>query len=115
MFKRMESLVGSVTKAWRSYQPDVTVRTTAQKGSEADLPYTASDSNNTGLSGLIQQYYDDTTSLRTDRVGLYYEYDEMDEESPEFASALDIYADNATRGDSDDSQALSIWAKDAKT
>jgi hypothetical protein len=60
-----------------------------------------------GEPSAFDYYTQNVKGLRS-RKGKYLEYDEMDEQSPEFASAMDIYADNATRGASDGSPSLDI-------
>lgn len=52
--------------------------------------------------------YEKRVNLIESRAAKYRIYNEMDAESPEYSSALDIFADNATRGDQNGNQALTI-------
>lgn len=53
-------------------------------------------------------WYSDETSVETKRLKKYKEYERMDMEAVEIASALDIYADNATSGDRDENSSIQI-------
>jgi len=53
--------------------------------------------------GIADVYYEKVKIERT-RMAAYADYDLMDEEFPELSSALDIYADNAIAGDSDEEE-----------
>ena len=57
-------------------------------------------------------WYQSEVNRSMARIARYHDYDQMDEESPEVASALDIYADNATRSDSDDDLVVVINTDD---
>ena len=50
----------------------------------------------------------DETSVENKRKLKYKEYERMDTESVEVASALDIYADNATSGDRDMNETIEV-------
>ena len=57
-------------------------------------------------------WYHEQIQIAQNRDGKYKEYDRMDRECPEISSALDIYADNATKGDSDSDEVLVIVTED---
>lgn len=111
----MESLTGRVTQRYRKAMPEPSLpqvgRTTEVIPSDdlddldAVLPL--------GQSGTWS-FYEQATRLINTRRELYRDYDEMDAECPEFSSAMDIYADNATRGDSDGSEHLIIKSDDPR-
>ena len=61
-------------------------------------PYDTSEGKNAYL------WYVEQMQIEIDRRKRYEIYDEMDRESPELSSALDIYADNATQADFDGKQ-----------
>ena len=61
-------------------------------------PYDTSEGKNAYL------WYVEQMKIEIDRRKRYDIYDEMDRESPELSSALDIYADNATQADFDGKQ-----------
>lgn len=61
-------------------------------------PYDTSEGKNAYL------WYVEQMQIEIDRRKRYDIYDEMDRESPELSSALDIYADNATQADFDGKQ-----------
>ena len=58
--------------------------------------------------GTSYAWYLDETSVENKRKLKYKEYERMDTESVEVASALDIYADNATSGDRDTNETIEI-------
>jgi hypothetical protein len=60
------------------------------------------------------KWYLDQMKLAKNRKGKYKEYDRMDEEDPELISALDIYADNATKGDSETDTVIELSADSEK-
>lgn len=70
--------------------------------------YGASLSDNTGA------WYDEQMHLDPTRLAKYRDYDLMDTEDPEIASALDIYADNATKGESETDVVIKIISKEQK-
>ena len=53
-------------------------------------------------------WYDEKMQLDPKRISKYKDYDLMDNEDPELASALDIYADNATKGESETDTIITI-------
>lgn len=67
----------------------------------------------TSLGGVYDWYM---TGVRIDggRIAKYRDYDRMDVESPELSSALDMYADNATNGDSDVDEIIKVTTGDSK-
>ena len=65
-------------------------------------PGTAMGGSNTGA------WYDAQMETNTARVAKYNDYRLMDEEDPELSSALDIYADNATKGESETDTVIEI-------
>lgn len=65
------------------------------------------DSVHTSRGGTYDWYADETT-LETKRKKKYKEYERMDTEAVEIASALDIYADNATSGDREENESIEI-------
>jgi hypothetical protein len=110
-----EGLADTVTRRFRASQPVAAPasQTSEVKPKKADL----SDENdyfslNDGNGSFA--YYERNLRLLTSRIGLYAEYDEMDTESPEYHSAMDIFADNATRGDSDGEPGIYIKSPDTK-
>lgn len=83
---------------------------------EVDSSIEARRSMDDGLdiaNGSSFAWYVDETSLESERIGKYREYDRMDTESVEIASALDIYADNATSGDRE-SGTIEVVSESAK-
>ena len=58
--------------------------------------------------GTAYAWYLDETSVENKRKLKYKEYERMDTESVEVASALDIYADNATSGDRDMNETIEV-------
>jgi hypothetical protein len=58
--------------------------------------------------GSAYAWYSDETSVENKRRLKYKEYERMDTESVEVASALDIYADNATSGDRDGNETIEV-------
>lgn len=59
-------------------------------------------------------WYSDEVALEGKRKGKYEEYARMDTESVEIASALDIYADNATSGERDEDSIIEIVSDSEK-
>ena len=55
-------------------------------------------------------WYDDQMHLDPKRIAKYKDYDLMDTEDPELSSALDIYADNATKGESETDVVIKIMS-----
>lgn len=102
--KAFENLASRVTARFQAQVPrDDAIGTAVKPKSDPlddDLPL--------GAEGGLYRWYEKEIKLLKSRKGLYAEYDEMDEEMPEFSSALDIYADNATRGKSDGVPSLVI-------
>jgi hypothetical protein len=62
----------------------------------------------------VGSWYDKQMEIDPSRVAKYRDYDLMDKEDPELASALDIYADNATKGESETDTVVHIISKDQK-
>lgn len=60
------------------------------------------------------KWYMDAITMAGKRRGKYSEYEQMDIEVIEVASALDIYADNATNGDRDDAEVITIRSESTK-
>lgn len=58
------------------------------------------------------EWYSSEIALENVRRKIYKEYEQMDTEDTEISSALDIYADNATSGDSDDVEVITINTED---
>ena len=103
----MEGLTDTITRRYRKAKPELTVsqNTTAVKVDRSGVEDGALP---IGYNSTVVKAYEDRVRLMRTRRGMYREYDEMDDESPEFSSALDIFADNATRGDSDGSESITI-------
>lgn len=59
-------------------------------------------------------WYAKELKLEVFRKKVYEEYDLMDSEDPILGSALDVYADNATQGDSESDVVATIITKDGK-
>lgn len=59
------------------------------------------DASAQSMLGGAYDWYLEETELGTSRLAKYREYELMDTEMVELSSALDIYADNATKGDRD--------------
>lgn len=57
-------------------------------------------------------WYEDNVKIEHDRLSKYGEYDRLDDETVEISSALDIYADNATSGDSGTNDVIEIVSED---
>ncbi len=57
-------------------------------------------------------WYDSNMQIDNARIAKYKDYDIMDKEDPELSSALDIYADNATKGESETDTVIHIISKD---
>jgi len=53
-------------------------------------------------------WYDEKMQLDPKRIAKYKDYDLMDNEDPELSSALDIYADNAAKGESETDTVINI-------
>jgi len=107
----LENLLDRVTSRWRVANPVVPASQTTEVRPEGDdlekdLPL--------GFDNGAWGYYVRMMKLVRSRRELYATYDEMDEELPEFSSAMNIYADNATRGDSDGSVRLTLKSEDAR-
>jgi hypothetical protein len=64
--------------------------------------------------GGAHEYYEKQMKMVHTRKELYALYDEMDQECPEFSSAMDVYADNATRGESEDRPSVQLVCDDAR-
>ena len=62
----------------------------------------------------VGAWYDEQMQIDYSRVGKYRDYDLMDKEDPELASALDIYADNATKGETETDIVIKIISKNQK-
>ena len=73
----------------------------------------AGDGMDMGGGGSFDWYSDETT-VESKRKGKYKEYDRMDIEAVEVASALDIYADNATSGDRDKNESIEVLSESEK-
>lgn len=58
--------------------------------------------------GSTGAWYDEQMESNTGRIAKYNDYRLMDEEDPEISSALDIYADNATKGESETDTVIEI-------
>lgn len=99
-----EGLVADITSRFRRANPDpqTSQSTEVQPNSndKGDLPL--------GADYGTWEWYAHQVALLRARKDLYMEYEEMDAECPEFSSAMDILADNATRGDTDGDAALHI-------
>jgi hypothetical protein len=104
-----EGLTDRVTRRWQTTHPEPTGPDTAVVPDDGD------DASAFPLGGksLAVELYDARTKLINSRQGKYRLYDEMDAESPEYSTALDIVADNATRGDSDGNTAITIKSDNA--
>lgn len=110
--RHFEGLADRVTRRWQRAHPT---------SSEKDTAVDTADSGESD-DGLFPLFGTSTTvaayearvKLIDSRRSKYTIYEEMDAESPEYASALDIYADNATRGDQEGKQALTIKSPDAR-
>ena len=106
-----EALASTVTRRSRAKaaasNPDTQVSTDATD-TEREL------AGNSLLSGSAWKYVWDAASIALAREKKYAEYDEMDRELPEYSAALDIYADNATRGDSGGDPEVTVRAEDPK-
>lgn len=98
--------------------PTATSGTTTMLAAPSELPATVPDDDSDrygndhrlypGFGAADAQFYLAATTLAQTRQGWYREYDEMDEELPEFASALNIYADNVTRASMPSQPALRV-------
>lgn len=106
MARFYEGLKDRVTSRWRTVEPEPTGSDTAVAPAKADDDGYASFP--LGSTSLIVGAYEERVKLIHSRQEKYSIYNEMDAESPEFKSALDIYADNATRGDSEGNAAITI-------
>ncbi len=82
----------------------IETRKSANKGTG----YGAALTKNTGA------WYDEQMNIDPARVAKYKDYDLMDTEDPELSSALDIYADNATKGESETDVVIHIISKQQK-
>lgn len=91
-----ESLFDRVTSRWQRAHPVVPDSGTSEVKPKSD---DGEDQLPLGFNAL--GWYEAQAKDTKTRLGIYKAYDEMDEEVPEFASAMDIYADNATRSDAD--------------
>lgn len=58
------------------------------------------------------EWYEEAVSLEQTRRAKYRDFDLMDAEDPVLNSALDVYADNATKGDSGDDKVVEIVSND---
>ena len=67
-----------------------------------------------GLTSNAGIWYDDQMHLNPARIAKYRDYDLMDTEDPELSSALDIYADNATKGESETDTVIHIFSKNQR-
>ena len=59
-------------------------------------------------------WYDEKMHLDPTRLAKYRDFHLMDVEDPEISSALDIYADNATKGESETDTVIQIVSKDQR-
>lgn len=109
--ERFGNIVNAVAAKWQKFSPavDVAQTTEVQPESDDDLNPYMHDS----VFGDYRVFMERMRVLRT-RKGYYSEYDEMDAELPEFHSALDIVADNATRGDSDGEAPIVVKSPDKR-
>lgn len=88
-------------------------------GKESDSPDSSQEtrgqsSETSAINQDSYRWYLNQMKLAKHRKGKYKEYDRMDEEDPELISALDIYADNATKGDSETDTIIEISADSEK-
>jgi len=64
------------------------------------------------MIGGAWEWYQEQVQLEHSRHAKYRDYDLMDAEDPVLNSALDVYADNATKGDSDEDEVIEIVSDD---
>lgn len=64
----------------------------------------------TGYS--VYDWYSANVDVSIERKEMYKEFETMDTEDTEISSALDLYADNATQGNSDEEECITISTED---
>lgn len=106
----MEGLTGTVARKYGKVKPADSSKTTAVTVDRDD----AGDGLPIGYNSLLTQAYERRVRIFRSRSKMYQEFDEMDNESPEFSSALDIFADNSTRGDEDGEASVTIKCDNPK-
>ncbi len=112
--KFTESILAKVANTLAKYQTyqqppaDDSAIATRKQQMPAGTGFGASMTKNAGI------WYDDQVQLDNKRISKYRDYDLMDTEDPELASALDIYADNATKGESETDTVIHIISKNQK-
>jgi hypothetical protein len=109
---QMESLVSRVTAKYRKTLP-------ARGPDTAVVPQEPDSGYSPGalpLGNDVTSYevYAALVRVLRSRKGMKDEYDNMDEECPEFSAAMDIFADNATRGSSEGQPSIVIRSEDAR-
>jgi hypothetical protein len=102
---RFEGLTTRVTRRWQTIAPDPGGPSTAVAPPEEADDYGAYPM---GQKSLAVSIYEERIKLLDSRKAKYALYDEMDSELPEYSTALDIHADNATRGTSDGGNNITI-------
>lgn len=104
LLARFEGLADRVTQRWKTAHPDTKGKDTAVAVDKDD----EEGSYATWNQSAVVEAYENRVKLLNSRKAKYRIYDEMDAESSEFSTALDIYADNATRGDSEGNTSITI-------
>lgn len=84
---------------------------------ESDSSIEARKVHNDAIGPMVQgawDWYEEAVYSEQSRRAKYRDYDMMDAEDPVLNSALDIYADNATKGDADDDVVVNIVSENEK-
>ena len=109
-YESILSRVANKLAQYQTYDPvpptDSSIETRKKEGLPSGSGFGAGLTRDTGF------WYDQQMQVDKRRIAKYKDYDLMDTEDPELASALDIYADNATKGESETDVVINIISKD---
>ena len=106
----MEGIISRVANTLAKYQ---TYEPPPSKDSSIEVR--KKEMKGTGFGASVSNagaWYDEQINMDDRRIAKYDDYNLMDQEDPELASALDIYADNATKGENETDTVIKIISKD---
>ncbi|MCJ7655505.1 MAG: portal protein, partial [Dehalococcoidia bacterium] len=72
------------------------------------------DTTETSLEAGIASFYYQMIKLERTRLAKYADYELMDEEYPEISTALDLYADNATKEKGEEGNVIDVVSKNSR-